>query len=94
MGLKSGGPGNGLTVITCDCGAPDCTERFNSYSVPSIVPVQAQNAKWALVEGKRVSGVRQPDKFYAPKHRPRPRMEKKHPEVADAWSAAVSKARK
>lgn len=51
MAIKSGGPGGGLTVITCD-------------------------------------------RWYAPAHKPKPRMHESHPEVAQKWDAAAARARR
>lgn len=90
MALKVGGPGGGLTVISCD--HEGCVQRFNSYSVASIVPVQAQHAKWTVQETRRAR-VKFTQHF-CPKHKPRSVMQQSHPEVADKRSAAVAKARR
>lgn len=47
---------NGAT-LTCD--APRCKGRFLSYSVASIVRVQAQLAEWARVPAWQVAGLKE-----------------------------------
>lgn len=71
MAFKTGGPGGGLSVVTCD--HLDCPERFNSYSIPSIVREQAAAARWRVAIK---AGRGEPLRDLCPKHKNPPRMSK------------------